>query len=647
MNMECIKKWSLILGAIFAFLIIFTLLGLTFPDRVGDGSEYYALFLAWQETLKPWMSVVSFEAYDRLFSANQIGGLVSREWLVESFPALRLGGTADFNHFWFYSFLAFVISKFFSLVGLHLSPHSSFIALHFILVTFTSVVAFYFYKWQGLLAFLLMTITSPILWYLNKVHTELFTYCLTFSAIIFIYAKNYLPGAFLLALASTQNPSFGLIALFPFSYGLVSQRCQRFSFLEVCLVVGTVLAAIAHPTYYFLRFGVLTPQLLAGGASLGGNLSTFYIWIVDPDLGLLPNWPVGVIFIAVAICLYFYSNLNKDQSLSNFFYLFVIVFLLVNFYAHSSTTNLNSGATPGVARYSLWYLPLAFPLVLYVVKNFSVKNIYFYPFILILSLLSLFNLYKSNPVSGEDYSTPTMLSKYIQTNISFVYNPPHEVFAERYSGVGETIHSLNPRGVLGPDCRKLLIYPGAGRSLITTPNYCQTDQVKIRLLVDSLVLKAKKDEFYIRLSDGQLDSLKFVVSPGLNKVGTYGNGNYILGAGWSLPEEWGVWSERKRVKILLPCNSSQFYFKHEKIYLTLKLQPFGSQKIKVLQSGDSLLDYELNKLDEVAFSGLVNGCREKLISFDIEISNPKSPRELGQSSDARKLGVSLIEFTIK
>lgn len=31
--------------------------------RIGDGMEYYALFFAWTETLRPWMNEVSFSAY--------------------------------------------------------------------------------------------------------------------------------------------------------------------------------------------------------------------------------------------------------------------------------------------------------------------------------------------------------------------------------------------------------------------------------------------------------------------------------------------------------------------------------------------------------------------------------------------------------
>jgi hypothetical protein len=646
MSLEYIKKWAPFLCVLCAFLMLFIGLDLLVPIRVGDGSEYYALFIAWQETFRPWMSVISFDAYERLYSSNQIIGLVTREWLVNAFPALKLGITADFNHFWFYSFLAFAISKLFSLVGLSLTFHSSFLTLHFTLVTFTAIVAFHFYSWRGLLVFLILTLASPMLWFLNKVHTELFTYCLTLSAIIFVYSKSYLSGAFLLALASTQNPSFALIAFVPFCYRLVLHRNLKFNFLEVCLVVGTVLAVLAHPTYYFLRFGVLTPQLLAGGASLGGNLSLFYIWILDPDLGLLPNWPVGVVFIIIATYLHFFSKVKKEKNSNIFFYFFIIIFFLINFYAHSSTANLNSGATPGLARYSLWYLPLAFPLVHYVVTNFPIKKVFSNSLILMISVIIFYSMLKNNPGKGEEYSKPTWFSTIIQSNVPLLYNPPSEVFAERYSGVGESIHSLMPRGVLGPDCRKLLIYPGKGRSLVTTSSHCQIDQKKIRVLAESIALTSNK-EFFTLLNYNELLDLKFVVSLGQYSVGRSGSGNFILNEGWSAPEEWRVRSEGRHAQISLPCNSSQFYFKNEKVHLTLKLQPFGKQEVDISQSGVSLYKGVIEETEEVGFSGLVNECKKDSINFDINILKPQSPFELEQSNDYRKLGIGLIEFTIK
>ena len=73
------------------------------PVRVGDGSEYYALFLAWRAGGRPFMTDAAWAAYEALYAGRSVDGLVAPHDLVRAFPALVQGATADFNHFWFYS----------------------------------------------------------------------------------------------------------------------------------------------------------------------------------------------------------------------------------------------------------------------------------------------------------------------------------------------------------------------------------------------------------------------------------------------------------------------------------------------------------------------------------------------------------------
>lgn len=495
------SRWLPFLGIALALTILFMFLGGLQPKRVGDGGEYYALFYAWSETHRPWMNAISFEAYEKLYASNQILDMVSSEWLQNAFPALRLGQTADVNHFWFYSLLAFMLSKAASWLAISISPHSGFLLLHLLLLTGAAFVAFHFYRWRGLAAFALMTLASPLLWFFDKVHTELFTYSLTFCAVVLVYARSYLPAAFLLGVAATQNPSFALVALVPLVYRAVIERQRSYHLMEVCLVVATALAVLAHPVYYFARFGAVTPQLLGGAVSLGGKLSTFYIWIVDPDLGLLPNWPIGTVLLLVAAGLYL-SRFRKERHPANQLYLvFAAVFLLVNFYAHSSTTNLNSGATPGLARYALWYLPLAFPIVLYVLTHVAPVKKLAYPLGALIALLAVISVVQNNPARNEEYSKPTRLSLLLQTRAPSLYDPPTEVFAERFSGVGEAVYSKRPRAVVGPDCRKAVVYPGPEQVAVFAPAHCRIDHAKARAYFDRLAAHAPT-EFYASLEPG-------------------------------------------------------------------------------------------------------------------------------------------------
>ena len=495
-----------------------------------------------------------------------------------------------------------------------------------------------------------MTFLSPMLWYLNKVHTELFTYVLTLLATAFVYRRYLLPASLCLALASTQNPSFAIIAFIPFFYRVVMVGREKFTGFEVVCAMGTALFVLLHPVYYFFRYGVPTPQLLAGGASLGGNLDSFYIWFFDPDLGLFPYWPLGILFVALALI---YIRLIKADSAppvrqGNLFFIFILLFVLVNIYAHSSTTNLNSGATRGPARYSLWYMPIFFPVLLFVVRSIPKRSAPLFVMISGVLMGGWFNFVLSDPAKAEDYSTPSYLSRFVQLHLSRIYSPPTEVFSERYSGFGEAIHSLRPRAILGPDCSKMLVYPGSDRVLVTIPPRCFFDVSALQKKADLIANESSsKGPIYVYLSEEQQRDVMLQIYPGEYVVGSKGNGNFVLNAGWSGLEDFGVWSEGRRAKMSLPCLSSNFYFGRNKLNLKITVQPFGRQDI-VIKHGDY-----------VAFQGVMQSerevnielhpykCKATNMDVDISIAHPRSPLELGQSNDPRKLGIALLRFEVK
>ena len=632
------------LGIGLAMVFLYLLLSRLTPVRIGDGSEYYGLYLAWRDTFRPWMTAASFASYEQLYLQHRIADLVPLSWFDTAFPALKLAGTADFNHFWFYSFLAFVVSKTVSILGLVLVPHQAFLALHWLLLCITGATAYRLYGNRGLVVFVVLTFLSPMLWFTDKVHTEVFTYCLTLMGVMFVFSRLYLAAALALALAATQNPSFALVAFIPFVYRFVLLRAQRFSFIEVCLVVATAFAVLAHPVYYFLRFGVLTPQLLAGGASLGSNLSTFYIWILDPDLGLLPNWPVGVFFILTAALLIKWGRDSTGEGGDKPFYLFLIAFFAINFYAHSSTLNLNSGGTQGLARYSLWYLPAFFPLVYFVARHLPFSRWITVLWGIVLLGLGISSIQQNNPVKPEQYEIPSPLSSIIQTQAPNLYSPPAEVFAERFSSYGESIERFRPRGVLGPDCRKLLLMGGPNRHMVTAPESCLVEPEKLARLVES-DFPMLPDARYVRLNEGQFEASMFTFTPGHYAMVPSGNGLLALGEGWHAQEPWGLWSTGDATLYLL-CNSAQPYANKKSLNLTLDVQPFAQQAVQVSQAGRVLFEGTVPADNLIPISLEVDGCRSPSLKVDIHVEDARSAADLGASTDSRKLGVGLRGFNV-
>mgnify|MGYP003514186695 CR=1 FL=1 len=236
-------------------LSLFLVVGRFPPIRVGDGAEYYGLYYAFAVGHRPWMTAPAYDAYAALFASGDIVGLVTKDMLANAFDKLRVGPTSDFNHFWFYSLLAFMSGKAAAVFGIKLTVHGCFLALHAIALAGTSALAYRHYRWRGVLAATLMLLVSPVFWFVDKVHTEFLTVCLVLSSVILLTAQRYLGAAMLIALASTQNPSFALVACIPLFYRVVLQREQRYSFVELTLIVLTVLTWAVYGGFLLLRFG--------------------------------------------------------------------------------------------------------------------------------------------------------------------------------------------------------------------------------------------------------------------------------------------------------------------------------------------------------------------------------------------------------
>jgi hypothetical protein len=182
---------ALALGGLFMLIYLITKI-----YRVGDGSEYYALFYAWSETFRPWMSDSAYAAYEKFLQIGSVNHGVSAERLKAAFPALD----SDFNHFWFYSLLSYLASVPFKAIGVDLNAHSSFMLLHYLLLVTLFSVLYHLYKWQGVAAAFILVLTSPLIWYLNKVHTEFFTVILILLSFAFIQKNNISGVLFFLGL---------------------------------------------------------------------------------------------------------------------------------------------------------------------------------------------------------------------------------------------------------------------------------------------------------------------------------------------------------------------------------------------------------------------------------------------------------------
>lgn len=605
------------------------------PVRIGDGMEYYALFLAWVDTLRPWMTETSYHAYQALHDSGQIIGTHPDSFLRGLFPTLTLGATSDFNHFWLYSSLAALIHGVLGLVGIHLGAHASFLALHVIMLVGLLAIAAWCNGRAGYVAVLLLAFASPIIWYFDKVHSEFYTFCLTTGAFALAMRNQLVAGSVLMAAAAAQNPGLSFVAVTMLALRGFGEWKRLYSRWEVVGIVLAVALLAAHPAYYFLRYGVVTPQMLAGGASLGRDLSSAYIWLIDPDVGLFLNWPLGLLLCIVGMLVWrntMAASLGRKNQL--FLLLCCSVFLLAALYSHASTENINSGGSPGISRYALWYIAPIYPLVLAsVVYAMSLRRPAQITLVLLALAACIANAGYLLP-KWDNGSEPTPASRLLQRHFPGLYNPPPEVFMERFSGYGEGIQPI--LAVVGPDCDKVLILPGARPDAITTaPFRCTFVAPQLDAWARE-ISRSLAHPIYLSLRG----SHAVLSSPPLVEIGrpySFEPGtDAIRFIGWSTPELTHRWSANTiaGIRLLLPTTN-------DRLCLTLDGATFGPQSIEVVTDAGKAGSWQ--GAGPLTLDNIPLPAGKSQADVWLRFSNARSPGP----QDPRTLAFALKSITVK
>ncbi|QNK75203.1 hypothetical protein H7F36_08390 [Variovorax sp. PAMC28562] len=634
-----ISSWKIDVALAVIVGLLFSTLFYNTPLRVGDGSEYYGLFLAIKNHNVPWMTAGAYDDYGLLYASNQIKGLVSSDILRNTFPALNLGETADFNHFWFYSLPPAFLAKLVESAGIEISVQSAFLAWHAFLFFIPMRLA---YRARGALGagvVLALTICSPMVWFADKVHTEFFTYSLALSTFILVSQKRYVAAAGCMAVAATQNPSFAILSILLLLIRFLLPRTCKPEGREFIGAVGVGLLIIVHPLYYFTRFGVPTPQLLAGGAKIGGNFFTSYVWLFDPDLGLFPNWPLGLLIVFAM--LFFVSGIKRDKLASPQI-LFIVAYLSINLFAQSSTTTLNSGATPGLARYALWYIPVFYPFAIFL-GNRLLTQAKIYLTTSVLAALAIYfgiNSYIYDPRQPESYVTPSPLSSFLQTYAPSLYDPPTEVFAKRFSDSGDSVATQSLSAIVGPSCDKALVFPNRDAGRISLPAHCVfTKDIILKEIAEA---RRRSSEIrYIRIVGTGAPQMLAETRSYFFREGDFSLG--LLGSGWHRAESWGIWSKAP-AQLSAPCKLGDT----NSFKVDVTIRPFTAPgnpptMLRIANGRDILFEGVLGgAVQVIPILVSKNSCDSKnRVLITITADHFRSPKQLALSDDDRPLGVGL------
>ena len=429
--------WTLICSGLILFLAWQMFCRLP-PPRVGDGGEYYLMTIALAEKFQPFGDPEIDRIYDS-YCSNSDGSFPTSKQINKASADLsvRVKPTEtgpitfqqDYPHFWFYSLMASPFYLFAKVTGVDISH--SFSLLHLILFGLLLVIAEKEFGRRGIVLAAMICLASPLLWFIDKAHTEFFTVALGTIGVIY-QLKHKSSYAFLaFCIIATQNPPFGLVAMFVLVEGMLRKKADRETrSLANVSVIALGLGILAlHPLYYQLRHGSLTPQLITGAASSSSKgIRELTCFVIDPDVGLISNWPwIVVPIISVAIYALWTRQSIQWRTVS-----FCAISLFILAWAQTKTNNFNHGGTVKISRYALWYIPFLLPLLLQFASNYRMvpawQRVAVYGF---LAAALAINTIKFHPVRKESFLYQTTIAENLYNNFPELYDPVPEIFIER------------------------------------------------------------------------------------------------------------------------------------------------------------------------------------------------------------------------
>ncbi|KAF1008005.1 MAG: hypothetical protein GAK28_01482 [Luteibacter sp.] len=336
---------------------------------------------------------------------------------------------------------------------------------------------------------------------------------------------------------------------------------------------------------------------------------------------------------------------------------FVGVFVVTNLFAASSTTNLNSGATVHVARYATWYIGLFVPLLAFALSRFRpasriVRGIG----LVLLILATTATAMHFKPSRHEVYMKPTALSRLIQVRAPYFYDPPPQIFTDRFTGEPLSYHPVT-FAVIGPDCAKILVVQW--QHMAITPSVNKRCDYDLSALPTRVFNPEKwqghipdgRRFVYLHLTTAEREAARLMIRPGVHyklDAADFNSANF-LGAGWFPREENGTWTDGAMAKLAGPvpqCTGHGFRFHLRFIPHVTDRNPQMRVSIRsgARQLGDmTIVKPEASLLEtDVPCDAVANG----RIDFDIGIEGYMSPKDAGISGDGRAIGIHASEFWI-
>jgi hypothetical protein len=487
---------------------------------------------------------------------------------VESFPLAAQGlfpdGRFETLHFWFYSALAVPFHAVARAAGL--DWRHAFTLLNITLLAgATYTVARWLGTW-GAVLFAAGLAAAPLSPYYAKAHVEILVVSALAAAFTLLLADRAEDALVWLALMAAQVTAIipwaaAVLAWVVWRRRLRGGQWWRAAAAAVLIPLQPLWTMWRHGTWNLIAArGFVRPDMV-GTDRLGALF-------VDPDGGVLGNWPVALVCVVLAAGGLFHAR----GRLSRPWLAFMVSFLVLMPLLHAQQANY----TTSVARYSLWYIP---PLLVAAIESLRLAGRRASVAGGLVLVAGFAGTFWMNYVWNDRHHIQlrrAFSSEWFHEKFPGAYHPVRQIWldlslrdqiadpsdlriARQY--VHPRLHEMGVWAASNAGCNKLLILSGEALRLdppVRKPSGCQEavdGTVLLRELKDACLVQW--EDAYIIVPREMLQAAIPVLEPGSAAEFIDEANDKYLGRGWSNRTEWGWWSEGYRATIAFRLQGGQ------------------------------------------------------------------------------------------
>lgn len=601
------------------------------PRPYGDGLEYNYVAESLLRHGTPEVLDADIEAAQAKLAA-QSG--------IRDFPPPRTGlfmtddGHRYSYHFWLYPLLATPAKA--VLAALHGEAFKAFGIMNALLYIAMLWVVYLFSPNVKRLPATALALFSPTVPYIVWPHPETYSAALATIAIVFHLRKAPARAALFSSLASCQNPP---IAFFTLCVGLGALRdaADRFrktrtpaAALPLLRTALCSLPVLAAPLFYYRHFGTFNLIHKVGAADFSLiSLHKLHSYFFDINQG-------AVLYSGLLLFVFLFG-LARNLLHRDFRHLDLALSVLVLAILSLPAPNWNCGLSVAI-RYFAWCYPF---LAFYVLYAVPFRRPRLWHALLAANMALLF--FVNNAFAGKMNNLHhTNLAEKILAYCPYLYNPEHDIFAERVTHAeGRPSY---PVAFVSRDGRvtKILSTKGGWERLAQDGNYFVRDPA---FYADQLAKFTREGvPRYIDILHGQITWAPTLELHGRLDFGTIEKD--IPGLSRRSPS--GRWTTQKRLSLGLlldapPPPPAPLVLRFD---VEPHLAPSHPRQTVDISAGDCPLATWTFTLGQPAPDTTLRIPRNLLeadgtrLLLRFRISDPHSPRDLGIGPDTKKLGIA-------